>query len=59
MIIMQTEDALARKSYIESAGLAKTIFNHRTKDSVCVQYHPKGIKGTTQDSLQHTILSFC
>ena len=45
MIIMQTVDALARESYIESNGLAKIIFRHELKDSVCVQYHPKGLKG--------------
>jgi hypothetical protein len=45
MIIMQTLDALARKSYLTSSGLAKVIFSHQTDDSVCVQYHPKDIKG--------------
>jgi len=45
MIIMQTVDALARKSYIEFAGLGKVIFCHETEDSVCVQYHPKGLRG--------------
>jgi hypothetical protein len=46
MIIMQTVDALSRKTYVESKELAKVIFHHETDDSVCVQYHPKGIRGT-------------
>jgi hypothetical protein len=45
MIIMQTVDALARKSYIESKGFSKVIFFHETEDSTCVQYHPKGFRG--------------
>jgi hypothetical protein len=45
MIIMQTEDAKARRTYLESKGLARVIFTHETEDSICVQYHPKGIKG--------------
>ncbi|KAH7397203.1 hypothetical protein BKA66DRAFT_508985 [Pyrenochaeta sp. MPI-SDFR-AT-0127] len=45
MIIMQTEDAKKRREYIEAAGLAKVIFGHEHDDAVCVQYHPKGIKG--------------
>lgn len=45
MIIMQTEDALTRRSYIESNKLGKAIFTHELEESVCVQYHPKGIKG--------------
>jgi hypothetical protein len=52
MIIMQTVDALIRKSYIESNGLVKVIFRHELKDSVCVQYHPKGFKGMAH--LQYT-----
>jgi hypothetical protein len=46
MIIMQTIDAIARKELIESAGLSKVIFCHELDDAVCVQYHPKGIKGS-------------
>ncbi len=45
MIIMQTEDAAARKKYIESNKLAKVIFGHSHEDVEFVQYHPKGIAG--------------
>ncbi|ELR05537.1 hypothetical protein VC83_09240 [Pseudogymnoascus destructans] len=45
MIIMQTEDAVARRSFIESNNLGKVIYSHLDDDAVCVQYHPKGIKG--------------
>lgn len=45
MIIMQTLDAPARREYIESNKLAKVIFAHKLEESVCIQYHPKGIKG--------------
>ena len=45
MIIMQTADAIARREYLESNKLATPIFSHEGEDSVCVQYHPKGIKG--------------
>ncbi|KAF1850320.1 uncharacterized protein K460DRAFT_270888 [Cucurbitaria berberidis CBS 394.84] len=45
MIIMQTEDAKERREYIEKKGLAKVIFDYEHDDAVCVQYHPKGIKG--------------
>ena len=51
MIIMQTVDALARKAYIESERLSSVIFCHETEDSICVQYHPKGIRGTVQSHL--------
>jgi hypothetical protein len=46
MIIMQTEDAKKRREYIESKGLAKVITSQEHGDTVFVQYHPKGIKGT-------------
>ena len=46
MIIMQTEDAKKRREYIEAKGLSKVIFEHSYTDSVCIQYNPKGIKGT-------------
>ena len=46
MIIMQTEDASARRDYLQSNKLAQVILNHESEDSVCVQYHPKGITGT-------------
>ncbi|KAF2260672.1 hypothetical protein CC78DRAFT_536259 [Lojkania enalia] len=45
MIIMQTEDAKKRREYIESKGLAKVIWGYERGDTVCVQYHPKGVKG--------------
>ncbi|TVY89133.1 hypothetical protein LAWI1_G003566 [Lachnellula willkommii] len=45
MVIMQTEDAAARRDYVQSNKLAKVIFNHESEDFVCIQYHPKGIKG--------------
>ncbi|KAH8711901.1 hypothetical protein GQ44DRAFT_776447 [Phaeosphaeriaceae sp. PMI808] len=45
MIIMQTEDATRRRRDIETRGLAKVVFEHVNSDVVCVQYHPKGIKG--------------
>ena len=48
MIIMQTVDALARKTYIESKGLARVIFSAEVEDGHCVQYHPKSVKGTTK-----------
>lgn len=50
MIIMQTEDAKKRREYIESKGLSKVIWGYDHGDTVCVQYHPKGIKGTTFSS---------
>lgn len=45
MIIMQTRDAVARRSYIEANKLGKVIFSYEVGDAVCIQYHPKGIKG--------------
>ncbi|TVY46448.1 hypothetical protein LOCC1_G005653, partial [Lachnellula occidentalis] len=45
MIIMQTEDASARRDYLQSNKLATVILNHESEDSTCIQYHPKGIKG--------------
>jgi hypothetical protein len=45
MIIMQTEDAIARRDYLQSNKLANVIFSHESEESVCIQYHPKGIKG--------------
>ena len=44
---MQTEDAARRQAYIESKGLGKAIFSREQDDALCVQYHPKGIKGAT------------
>jgi hypothetical protein len=45
MIIMQTEDAKKRREHIEAKGLSRAIFEHDLGDSVCIQYHPRGIKG--------------
>ncbi|KAF2123533.1 hypothetical protein P153DRAFT_303653 [Dothidotthia symphoricarpi CBS 119687] len=45
MVIMQTVDAKKRREHIEARGLAKVIFEHDHGDAVCVQYHPKGVKG--------------
>ena len=45
MIIMQTLSATPRREYLETNNLAKVIFAHEFEESVCVQYHPKGIKG--------------
>ena len=46
MIIMQHPDAQKRREYIEKKGLAKVIWSHKSKESIAVQYHPKGIKGS-------------
>ncbi|PSN74043.1 hypothetical protein BS50DRAFT_595526 [Corynespora cassiicola Philippines] len=55
MIIMQTEDAKKRREHIESEGLAKVIWGYEHGDTVCVQYHPKGIKGGMMPELDsHT-----
>jgi hypothetical protein len=48
---MQTEDAKKRREYIEAKGLSKVIFGYDHGDVVCVQYHPKGIKGTCRGSV--------
>jgi hypothetical protein len=45
MIIMQNLDAAKRRKYIESEKLSSVIFDHIHDDVVCVQYHPKGLKG--------------
>lgn len=57
MIIMQTEDARKRREYIECGRLAKVIFSHEFNDSLCVQYHPRGIKGTMSTSLRDRKIS--
>ncbi|KAH8684263.1 hypothetical protein BGZ60DRAFT_367492 [Tricladium varicosporioides] len=44
MIIMQTSDAITRRKYLEENNMARVIFTHKTEDSICIQYHPKGIK---------------
>lgn len=46
MIVMQTEDAKKRREYITANKLASVIVEHEYRDAVCIQYHPKGIKGT-------------
>jgi hypothetical protein len=51
MIIMQTLDASARRRYIETNKLARVIFAHELEDSVCIQYHPKGIKGRSTSGI--------
>jgi len=45
MIIMQTASAIARRDHLTFSNQAKTILSHELEDSVCIQYHPKGIKG--------------
>ncbi|KIW14451.1 hypothetical protein PV08_07235 [Exophiala spinifera] len=56
MMIMQTVDADARRRYIESHGLASVVFSHShpgsgtadnaiEPESVCIQYHPRGVPG--------------
>ena len=47
MIIMQNADAIVQRRLLEEQGLAKVVFSHQYEDSVCVQYHPKGIKGSS------------
>ncbi|KAF1829409.1 hypothetical protein BDW02DRAFT_574005 [Decorospora gaudefroyi] len=55
MVIMQTEDAKRRRKYIEAERLASVIFEHEQGDAVCIQYHPKGIKGGMMPELDsHT-----
>jgi len=55
MIIMQTLDAAARRTHIESQGLAKVIFSHSHDGVQCIQYHPKGIAGGMMPELDsHT-----
>lgn len=44
---MQTEDAARRRAYIEPKGLGRVIFSHEQDNALCVQYHPKGVKGAT------------
>lgn len=45
MIIMQTSSAIQRRQCLQSNSLAKVIFEHKLEDSICIQYHPRGIKG--------------
>jgi thiamine monophosphate synthase len=59
MIIMQTEDAKKRRDYIKSKGLAKVIFEHEHGGAMCVQYHPKGIKGRLRYRSLHACTDFC
>lgn len=57
MIIMQTLDASARRKHIEDNKLCPVIFSHELEDSVCIQYHPKGIKGGMMPELDSHHLS--
>ena len=59
MIIMQTEDAKKRRQYIESKGLSKVITSHEHGNTVFVQYHPKGIKGTSSVSTLVASMLMC
>jgi hypothetical protein len=45
MLIMQNEDAAARRDYITSKKLGKVILDDEHDDVVSVQYHPNGMKG--------------
>jgi hypothetical protein len=51
LIIMQTQDAKKRREYIEERELARVITMHEHDDVVCVQYHPKGIKGASRSRM--------
>jgi hypothetical protein len=51
MLIMQTFDAKGRRRYIEEKGLGKVIFSHELEESVCLQYHPKGVKGISRHAV--------
>jgi hypothetical protein len=63
MIIMQTLDALKRKKHIEASKLGKVVFEHATPngESICIQYHPKGVAGTVQrkEKTQVQMLTGC
>ncbi|XP_014554704.1 hypothetical protein COCVIDRAFT_39450 [Bipolaris victoriae FI3] len=55
MIVMQTGDAKKRREYITANKLASVIVEHEYRDAVCIQYHPKGIKGGLMPELDsHT-----
>lgn len=45
MIIMQTLDAKQRRDFIKAQGFPRIALEHIHDEVVCVQYHPKGIKG--------------
>ncbi|KAF2680804.1 hypothetical protein K458DRAFT_445033 [Lentithecium fluviatile CBS 122367] len=51
MVIMQTEDARARRAHIEARELAKVVWGYEHGDVTCVQYHPKGIRGGAMPEL--------
>lgn len=53
MVIMQTQDAGARKEYIQTRNLSRVIFDFIDGDAECVQYHPKGIPGTPPHRAQY------
>jgi hypothetical protein len=42
---------------LKSNNLAKVIFEHELEHSVCIQYHPKGIKGGVMPELDSHTLS--
>ena len=54
MVIMQVDDARTRRKHIETNSLAKVIFEHEKGDVVCVQYHPKDIKGASPRGMLST-----
>jgi len=46
MLIMQTANAKARRARIEAEGLGQVIYSSESPGhSVCIQYHPKTVKG--------------
>jgi hypothetical protein len=55
MIIMQTLDVAARRKHIEQNKLGRVIFGHGLEggESICVQYHPKGVPGRTSAPKQN------
>jgi hypothetical protein len=50
---MQTLSATPRREYLEANNLAKVIFVHELEESVCIQYHPKGIKGLSSTLIHY------
>lgn len=63
MIIMQTDDAVARRRQIEASGRSTVIFSHpfshtyaswkgvAKDEGHCIQYHPKGFPGGVMPEL--------
>jgi hypothetical protein len=58
MIIMQTMNADKRRAYIESKGLSKVIYSYQHDDVHCIQYHPKGIKGSCASKTDPAIITY-